>query len=247
MQPKDRTLARVATAWAAGMALLSAGGTASAEIESLRLHLYGGLTQRSEWHIKYLLSRHVDPDDITFSTYVDDKGKKQPWHTVVEIKPGDDYVNVYQVMHRIRDTRGVEDGRMLFRTDVTATGDLRAHFGWTRSLFWLPAWVQARGLATSGLWHYLAVDDRGAGDRFLFHPNDKYDEMRLAPHQGEPVRIEGRITGFDGPYPVVVLGGSQSVRADEENVQEPEEEREERGRDRPQRPRQRLRRPQQRD
>lgn len=197
-------------AFVLGVALLGAGH-ARAQIDAVQFHLYGGFTNLSKWHIQRVLGDYVDPSKVTFSTYVDENGKKHPWHTVMEVTPDGDRVNFYQVMHRIRDRRGPDDIH-LYKTEVEATGDLRAHFGWTRrSIQWVPGWVQARGLVTSGLFHHVYV--RGSQEKFVFHQNDTYDDMRLAPHRGNDVKIRGRVAGFDGPYPVVVLDDFEIVES----------------------------------
>ena len=199
-----RRLFRTTFACAIG-ALFLAGIAAHAEIESLKFHLYGGITNRSKWQITRLLSPYVHPDNIRFEPYRDAEGRTNPWRTIVEITPEGEALDLYSVTHAIRDTRGVEDGRLVYRTDVTATGELRAHLGWTRRSFgWIPGWVQARGLVTSGLWHHLNAE--GSGENLVFHANEAYDNLRTSPHNGETIRIRGRISGFDGPYPVVVLG-----------------------------------------
>jgi hypothetical protein len=178
---------------------------ARAEVESVELYLYGAITQTSKRQIVRVLSPYVEKDSISFRQMLRADGSEHPWVTIVEVRPRGWYVDFYDLVHRIKDTRGVRDGRVLWRTDVTATCDLRAHFGYTRRSFgWIPGWVQARGLVTSGLWHHLRA--RGSGEDLVFHPNEQYDQLRLAPHRGQDVRIRGRIGGFDGPYPVVVLG-----------------------------------------
>jgi len=213
-----RRLFRATFACATGVLLL-AGSAVHAEIESLKFHLYGGITNRSKWQISRLLSPYVHPDNIHFEPYRDAEGRTNPWRTIVEITPEGEPLDLYSVTRAIRDTRGVNDGRLVYRTDVTATGELKAHIGWTRRSFgWVPGWVQARGLVTSGLWHHLTAE--GSGENFVFHVNRAYDELRTSPHNGEPIRIRGRISGFDGPYPVVVLGEFETV--DETNAEHPE-------------------------
>lgn len=192
------------------VALYLTGIAARAEIESLRFHLYGGVTNRSKWQITRLLSPYVHPDNIRFEPSRDADGRENPWRTTVEITPEGESLNLYAVTRAIRDTRGVDDGRLVYRTDITAIGDLKAHIGWTRRSFgWIPGWVQARGLVTSGLWHHLEAE--GSGEDIVFHPNEAYDRLRASPHNGEPLRIRGRISGFDGPYPVVVLGDFENT------------------------------------
>lgn len=192
------------------VALLLTGIAAHAEIESLKFYLYGGITNRSKWQITHLLSPYVHPDNVHFEPYRDTEGRTNPWRTIVEITPEGEPLDFYSVTRAIRDTRGVNDGRFIYRTEVTAIGDLRAHLGFTRRSFgWVPGWVQARGIVTSGLWHHLRAE--GSGENFVFHPNEVYDRLRVSPHSGEKVRIRGKIAGFDGPYPVVVLGEFENV------------------------------------
>ncbi|MBM3213464.1 hypothetical protein FJZ36_00885 [Candidatus Poribacteria bacterium] len=199
--------------------VLAAGAVtlARAEVEKLSLHLYGGMTNRSRWQIEKLLSPYVDPSNIEFKAVRDKDGRRNPWRTIVEITPEGDYLDIYDIVHSIRDTRGVEDGRLLYRTDIEATGELRAHLGFTRRSFrWVPGWVQARGLVTSGLWHRVYAD--GSGEDLVFHPNAVYDDLRASPPRDERVRIKGRIAGFDSVYPVVVLGeysGADEAPADD--------------------------------
>ncbi len=193
--------------------------TAVAEVESIELYLYGGITQRSKNQIVRLLSPHVEEDSISFRQMIRPDGTEHPWVTIVEVQPRGWHVDFYDILHRVRDTRGVNDGRVLWRTDVTATGDLRAHFGFTRRSFgWVPGWVQARGLVTSGLWHHLNAS--GSGEDLVFHQNEQYDRLRLAPHRGSKVRVRGRIGGFDGPYPVVVLGEYELLKSESDEAAE---------------------------
>ncbi len=185
---------------------------AHAEVEKLDLYLYGGITGASKKQIRRRLAPHADANSITFRQMVKADGTEHPWVTVVSIEPRGEHLDVYDVVHRIKDARGVNDGRVLWKSDLTASGDLRAHYGYTRRSFgWIPAWVQARGVVTSGLWHHLYA--RGSGERFVFHENEAYDRLRLAPHDGGDVRVRGRIAGFDGPYPVVVLGEYEDAEA----------------------------------
>ena len=178
---------------------------AQAAVEKLELYLYGGITGASKKQIRHRLALYADADSITFRQMVRADGTEHPWVTVVSIEPRGEHLDLYNVVHRIKDARGVNDGRVLWKSDITASGDLRAHYGYTRRSFgWIPAWVQPRGMVTSGLWHHLYA--RGSGERFVFHENREYDRLRLAPHDGGDVRVRGRIAGFDGPYPVVVLG-----------------------------------------
>jgi len=61
----------------------------------------------------------------------------------------------------------------------------------------------------------------------VFHENEQYDRLRLAPHDGGDVKIRGRIAGFDGPYPIVVLGEFEDVAGEPgapEEAPEAEEE-----------------------
>lgn len=184
--------------------------SAHAAVEKLDLYLYGGITGASKRQIRHNLWPYVETDAITFRQMVKADGTEHPWVTVVSIEPRGRRLDMYDVVRRIKDVRGVNDGRVLWKTDLTASGDLRAHYGYTRRSFgWIPAWVQARGMVTSGLWHHLYAG--GSGERLVFHENEAYDRLRLAPHDGGAVRIRGRIAGFDGPYPVVVLGEFENV------------------------------------
>ena len=185
--------------------LVLVASSSHAAVDKLDLYLYGGITGASKKQIRHRLAMYADADAITFRQMVKADGTEHPWVTVVTIEPRGEHLDLYNVVHRIKDARGVNDGRVLWKTDLTATGDLRAHYGYTRRSFgWIPAWVQARGMVTSGLWHHLYA--RGSGERVVFHENEAYDRLRLAPHDGGDVRVRGRIAGFDGPYPVVVLG-----------------------------------------
>ncbi|MDA1192593.1 MAG: hypothetical protein O3A46_13040 [Candidatus Poribacteria bacterium] len=186
-------------------AFVLSSGIADAEVEKVEMYLYGGITNASKNQIRRQLAPYVEPDSISFRQMVRENGKEHPWVTIVEVQPNGWRVDFYDLMHRIKDVRGVNDGRVLYQTEVTATGDLRAHFGFTRRSFGVvPGWVQARGVVTSGLWHHLRSS--GSEEAMVFHQNEAYDQLRLAPHNGKEVRVRGRIGGFDGAYPVVVLG-----------------------------------------
>jgi hypothetical protein len=200
--------------WLVAGALVAALATsASAAVDKLDLYLYGGITGASKKQIRRILSPYADADAISFRQMVRPDGTEHPWVTVVTIEPRGAHLSLYAATRAIRDARGVNDGRILWKTDLTATGDLRAHYGYTRRSFgWIPQWTAARGMATSGLWHHLYAN--GSGERVVFHENEAYDRLRLAPHDGGDVKIRGRIAGFDGPYPVVVLGEYEDVADD---------------------------------
>lgn len=184
--------------------------SAAAAVDKLDLYLYGGITGASKKQIRRVLSPYADPEAITFRQMLKPDGTEHPWVTVVTIQPRGARLDLYDVTRRIKDARGVNDGRVLWKTDLTATGDLRAHYGYTRRSFgWIPEWTAARGMVTSGLWHHLYA--QGSGERMVFHGNEQYDRLRLAPRDGGDVKIRGRIAGFDGPYPIVVLGEFEDV------------------------------------
>ncbi len=206
--------------------LTGLAASATAAVDKLDLYLYGGITGASRKQIRRVLSPYADADSITFRQMIKPDGTEHPWVTVVTIQPRGARLDLYDVTRRIKDARGVNDGRILWKTDLTATGDLRAHYGYTRRSFgWIPEWTAARGMVTSGLWHHLYA--QGSGERMVFHENEQYDRLRLAPHDGGDVKIRGRIAGFDGPYPIVVLGEFEDVAGEPgapEEAPEAEEE-----------------------
>ncbi|MEO2003964.1 MAG: hypothetical protein ABGY41_07670 [Candidatus Poribacteria bacterium] len=189
---------------------------AQGEVEKLDLYLYGGISGASKKQIRRNLSPWVAAENISFRQMVRADGSEHPWVTVVSIVPQGKHLDMYDIVRRIKDVRGVNDGRVLWKTDITASGDLRAHYGYSRRSFgWIPSWVQARGRPTSGLWHHMYAG--GSGERLVFHENEAYDRLRLASHDGGNVRVRGRIAGFDGPYPVVVLGEFEEVEKVEDS------------------------------
>lgn len=183
-------------------AALCMANAALAEVEQLDLYLYGSITQRSKNQIVRLLSYYMPKENISFRQMKRDDGSIHPWVSVVEIKPQGWPLNIYNIVQRIDDDRGVNDGRRLWKAEVTASGELRNHLGFARGRIGRPAFAPFFERGSPGIWTYM--DAPYPRERLVFHPSLKFDNLRLL-NRANRVRIKGRIAGFDRIYPIVVL------------------------------------------
>ena len=198
-----RRLKSIAVACAAICGMMWWTGTANAEVELLELYLYGGVTQRGKNQMKRMLAPYTPKENVSFRQMVREDGSVHPWVTVVEIRPNGLPINLYDIVHRIDDDRGVNDRRILWKTVVTASGELRSHFGFNRHRIGRPPFAALHQRGTPGVWNYL--DAPYPRERLTFHPNTAYDNLRLA-NRDVRLRVKGRIAGFNHIYPIVVLG-----------------------------------------
>jgi hypothetical protein len=185
-----------------------------AEVAVLRVEISGVVSNADARQIRRLLEPWAAPEDITFHTPVDKHGRKRLFTTLVKIKPRQgvsEYsethtFDVYNIMRQLNDSRfrgrhGIGNSRVL-KTEATVRGDLFAHPGFARSyLRNVPSWRRWRP-DTSNIHHAMTAGSEE--QKFVFSANPEFDQLRIdAADNNKPVQIEGVITGFDGPYPIM--------------------------------------------
>ena len=185
-----------------------------AEVAVLRVEISGVVSNADARQIRRLLEPWAAPEDITFHTPVDKHGRKRLFTTLVKIKPRQgvsEYsethtFDVYNIMRQLNDSRfrgrhGIGNSRVL-KTEATVRGDLFAHPGFARSyLRNVPSWRRWRP-DTSNIHHAMTAGSEE--QKFVFSANPEFDQLRIdAANNNKPVQIEGVITGFDGPYPIM--------------------------------------------
>ncbi len=185
-----------------------------AEVAVLRVEISGVVSNADARQIRRLLEPWAAPEDITFHTPVDKQGRKRLFTTLVKIKPRQgvsEYsethtFDVYNIMRQLNDSRfrgrhGIGGSRVL-KTEATVRGDLFAHPGFARSyLRNVPSWRRWRP-DTSNIHHAMTAGSEE--QKFVFSANPEFDQLRIdAADNNKPVQIEGVITGFDGPYPIM--------------------------------------------
>ena len=185
-----------------------------AEVAVLRVEISGVVSNADARQIRRLLEPWAAPEDITFHTPVDKHGRKRLFTTLVKIKPRQgvsEYsethtFDVYNIMRQLNDSRfrgrhGIGGSRVL-KTEATVRGDLFAHPGFARSyLRNVPSWRRWRP-DTSNIHHAMTAGSEE--QKFVFSANPEFDQLRIdAADNNKPVQIEGVITGFDGPYPIM--------------------------------------------
>lgn len=185
-----------------------------AELKSLKIEITDVISNADAIRIRHLLSPWAEPKDVTFHTPVDKNGKKRLFSTVVEVKPrqGESkysvthHFDVYDIMRQLKDARyrgrhGLGQVQLL-KTEATVKGRLFSYPGFSRShIRDIPAWVRHRP-HTSEVLHALTTgpDDQ----KFVFTNSPEYDQLRLdAAQKNEEVEVQGRVVGFDGPYPIL--------------------------------------------
>ena len=185
-----------------------------AELKTLRIEITDVISGSDAIKLKRLLSPWVDAKDVTFSTPVDKNGKKRLFTTVVELKPrsGDSKwteshaFDVYDIMRQLKDSRyrgrhGISQVRLL-KAEATVRGSMFAHPAYGRSnIRDVPAWARWRP-HTSEIHHaFRATKD---GQNFVFMHSPEFDQLRndLA-NSNKEIEMEGKIVGFDGPYPIM--------------------------------------------
>ena len=203
----------------------------------LRIEISDVVSNADEWQIRRLLKPWADSEDITFSTPVDKHGRKRLFTTVVEVKPRhgiNEYsethtFDVYNIMRQLNDSRfrgrhGLGSARVL-KTEATIRGDLFAHPGFARSYIRnVPSWRRWRP-ETSNLMHALTTGNQG--QNFVFDANPEFDQMRTnVGNSGKPVEVQGVVTGFDGPYPIISVRKSEVGYHLRNNAPEEEESQE---------------------
>lgn len=185
-----------------------------AEVAILKIEISDVVSNADARQIRRLLEPWADPEDITFSIPVDKHGRKRIFTTLVEIKPRQGVskysethtFDVYDIMRQLNDSRfrgrhGIGHSRVL-KTEATIRGDLFAHPGFARSyLRNVPSWRRWRP-DTSNIHHAMVAGSEE--QKFVFSANPEFDQLRIdAANNDKPVEVQGIITGFDGPYPIV--------------------------------------------
>jgi hypothetical protein len=180
----------------------------------LKIEISDVVSNADARQIRRLLEPWADPKDITFSTPVDKHGRKRLFTTVVEVKPRhgvSEYsethtFDVYDITRQLNDSRfrgrhGNGSARVL-KTHATIRGDMFGHPGFARSYIRnVPSWRRWRP-ETSNIQHAMVT--RNQGQNFVFDANPEFDQLRTdAGNSGKPVEVQGIVTGFDGPYPII--------------------------------------------
>lgn len=185
-----------------------------AELKSLKIEITDVISVADAIRIRHLLTPWADPKDVTFHTPIDKNGKKRLFSTIVEVKPRQGitkysethHFDVYDIMRQLKDSRyrgrhGLGQVHLL-KTEATVKGRLFSYPGFSRSSIRdIPGWARHRP-HTSELLHALTTgkDDQ----KFVFTSSPEYDQLRIdAVKKNEEVEVQGRVVGFDGPYPIL--------------------------------------------
>ncbi len=185
-----------------------------AELKSLKIEINDVISAADAIRIRHLLTPWAEPKDVTFSTPVDKNGKKRLFSTVVEVKPRrgvskysvTHHFDVYDIMRQLKDSRyrgrhGISQVHLL-KTEATVKGRLFSYPGFSRSSIRdIPAWTRHRP-HTSELLHALTTGPDG--QKFVFTSSPEYDQLRIdAAQKNQEVEVQGKVVGFDGPYPIL--------------------------------------------
>ena len=186
----------------------------NAEVESIQIHLFGFVNSDDARQIRRLLRPWADAEDVSFYAPVDKKGRKRHFTTVVEVTPrrGKNPYNeghtfdMYDIVRQLNDQRfrGSQIGGRAWvaKSEVTITGNLYAHPGFSRSYIRnVPFWRRWRA-DTSAVNHAMVAGSWE--EKVVFSDSDKFDELIQEAGRGDQaVEVKGQIVGFDGPYPVI--------------------------------------------
>ena len=208
-----------------------------AEVESIQIHLFGFVNSDDARQIRRLLKPWVDPEDVSFYSPVDKKGRKRHFTTIVEVTPrrGKNPYNagrtfdIYDITRQLNDQRfrGSQTGSRAWvtKSEATITGNLYAHPGFSRSYIRnVPFWRHWRA-DTSEINHAMVV---GRDQKVVFSSGDKFDELIQEAGQGvHGVEVKGQIAGFDGVYPVISVRDFRVEYLIEPNTEEKANEAEE--------------------
>ena len=187
-------------------------------VENIQIELSGFVSNDDARQIRRLLKPWANPEDVVFKPAYDKKKRKRHFATVVEITPRrgknkySEYhtFDVYNIIRQLSDQRfrGSQIGPRprVAKSEVTVTGSLFAHAGWSRSyLRNVPFWRRWRA-ETSVINHALVADRWN--EKIVFSNNEQFHQLRqkASRDQGdETVEVKGKIVGFDGPYPVMSI------------------------------------------
>ena len=183
-----------------------------AEVEKLRVQIFGTVSNYDAQQIRRLLSPWVDAQNVNFVKAVDEHGRESQFTTVVEITPRREEVDIDDIVRQLKDQRF--RGRpsvsrpWVVKVDVTVTGALFTHAGWSRSSVRnVPSWRRWRP-ETSELKHALNLG--GMRQKMVFSESEGFDQLRQKAGKGDRiVEIQGQIVGFDGPYPILSVKTSR--------------------------------------
>ena len=184
----------------------------------IQIELSGYVSNDDARQIRRLLKPWANPEDVVFKPAYDKKKRKRHFSTVVEITPrlGENRYSeshtfdIYNIMRQLNDQRyrGSQIGPRprVARSEAKVSGNLIAYYGWSRShIRAVPNWRRGRE-HTSEVDHALITDR--SNEKIVFSGNDKFDELRQEVSKGEgdnTVEVEGKIVGFDGPFPVMSI------------------------------------------
>ena len=189
-----------------------------AGVETIQIELSGFVSNDDARQIRRLIKPWANPEDVVFKPAYDKKKRKRHFTTVVEITPRrgkNKYsehhtFDVYNIIRQLNDQRfrGSQIGPRprVAKSEVTVTGSLFAHAGWSRSyLRNVPFWRRWRA-ETSVVNHAMVA---GRWDqKIVFSNNDKFHQLRQEASRSkrdQTVEVKGKIVGFDGPYPVMSI------------------------------------------
>lgn len=216
-----------------------------AELKSLKIEINDVITAADAIRIRHLLTPWAEPKDVTFHTPIDKNGKKRLFSTVVEVKPRrgvskyseTHHFDVYDIMRQLKDSRyrgrhGISQVHLL-KTEATVKGRLFSYPAFSRSSIRdIPGWARHRP-HTSELLHALTTgpDDQ----KFVFTSSPEYDQLRIeAVKKNEEVEVQGRVVGFDGPYPILrvtdykignrTFSSSNNPKAETKKIEQPSKE-----------------------
>lgn len=223
-----------------GMSTLSV-----AELKSLKIEITDVISVADAIRIRHLLTPWAEPKDVTFHTPIDKNGKKRLFSTVVEVKPRQGvskysethHFDVYDIMRQLKDSRyrgrhGLGQVHLL-KTEATIKGRLFSYPAFSRSSIRnIPGWARLRP-HTSELFHALTTgpDDQ----KFVFTGSPEYDQLRIdAAQKNQEVEVQGRVVGFDGPYPILrvtdykignrTFSSSNNPKAETKKIEQPSKE-----------------------
>ena len=211
--------------------------SSDAEVESIKVHLFGFVNGNDAQQIRRLLKPWADPEDVNFYAPVDKKGRKRHFTTIVEVTPrrGKNPYNegrtfdAYDIIRQLSDQRfrGSQSGSQAWvtKSEATVSGNIYAHPGFSRSYIRnVPFWRRWRA-DTSEINHAMVVSP---DQKVVFSNGDKFDELIQETNQGvNGVEVKGQIVGFDGVYPVIAVRDFRVEYLVEPNMQENADESEE--------------------
>jgi len=172
--------------------ILATVSAAQAEIQSVRIYIFGHFNNYQAWRMKRALRLWISPEDISFK----DAGG---FVTVVEIKPPKNKkVRFNRIMKRLKDTRflgSVTSGHLVWRKEAVAIGKLYRYQNRNR---------RYRYRERPALW----VTD--AEQIILLARSKKVDDLQLMvlDKTGKELPRAGRKPIFRKNYPDIIVKGN---------------------------------------